>query len=153
MKHVYSSYRVRMERIKLNEDPISFNGPEVIKKAWKEYVRNEPWFTDSQEMGVVFHLNTKNKVIGHHLVGIGTVDSLTAHPRDIFRAAVINNATSIIFVHNHPSGDVKPSEADKRLSREIRKAGEILKIGVLDSIIVDNEGESYFSLQESGCIL
>jgi DNA repair protein RadC len=138
-----------MERIKLNEDPIQFDGPEIIKKAWKEYVTQEPWFTESQEMVVVFHLNTKNKVIGHHLVGIGTMDQCIAHPRDVFRAAIINNARSIIMVHNHPSGELDPSTSDLRHARSIREAGKMVEIELLDSIIVDNEGENYYSLSDS----
>lgn len=134
----------------MNEKSEPFHGPECITHAWKTYIRNEPWFTEAQEMFVVFHLDTKNKIIGHHLVSLGTLDATFSHPRDVFRAAVMNNAASIIAVHNHPSGNTFPSDADIRITCNLIKCGNHLDIKLLDSIIVDNEGESYCSLKERG---
>lgn len=149
MKSVYSSYRVRLEQNVLAEEKVVFSGPEVIREAWKKYVTPAEWFTESQEMVVVFHLNTKGVVTGHHLVSIGTMDSCMAHPRDIFRAAILNNSRSIIMVHNHPSGALEPSDSDCKGARQLAQAGKTLGIDFLDSIIVDNEGENYLSLKES----
>ena len=149
-KHFYSSYKIRMEKIRLEEQAIPFDCPEKIKDFWREYILKESWYTESQEIMVVFHLNTKNKVTGHHLVSIGTLNSTLAHPRDVFRTAILNNSASIIAVHNHPSGDTTPSDADIKITRELARAGKLLKIDVLDSIIVDNEGENYRSLREMG---
>lgn len=150
MKKLYTICRARLEKVKFRDERIVFDEPQAITKTWQKYVMNEVWFTELQEMFVVFHLNTKNKIIGHHLVSIGTLDATLAHPRDVFRVAIMNSAASIVAVHNHPSGEVTPSEADIKISRDLKRAGELLKIEFLDSIIVDNEAENYFSLRERG---
>lgn len=150
MKKLYTICRTRLEKVKFRDERIVFDEPQAITKTWQRYVMNEAWFTELQEMFVVFHINTKNKIIGHHLVSLGTLDATLAHPRDVFRVAIMNSAASIVAVHNHPSGEVTPSEADIKISRDLKRAGELLKIEFLDSIIVDNEAENYFSLRERG---
>jgi DNA repair protein RadC len=150
MKKLYTICRTRLEKTKFRDERIVFDEPRAITKTWQKYVMNETWFTELQEMFVVFHVNTKNKIIGHHLVSLGTLDATLAHPRDVFRAAIMNSAASIITVHNHPSGEVEPSEADIKISRKLMEAGKILKIDFLDSIIVDNDAENYYSLRERG---
>lgn len=150
MKKLYTICRTRLEKTKFRDERIIFDEPRAITKTWKKYVMNETWFTELQEMFVVFHVNTKNKIIGHHLVSLGTLDATLAHPRDVFRVAIMNSAASIIAVHNHPSGEVEPSEADIKISRKLMEAGKILKIDFLDSIIVDNDAENYYSLRERG---
>lgn len=150
MKKLYTICRTRLEKTKFRDERIIFDEPRAITKTWQKYVMNETWFTELQEMFVVFHVNTKNKIIGHHLVSLGTLDATLAHPRDVFRVAIMNSAASIIAVHNHPSGEVEPSEADIKISRKLMEAGKILKIDFLDSIIVDNDAENYYSLRERG---
>lgn len=150
MKKLYTICRTRLEKTKFRDERIVFDEPRAITKTWQKYVMNETWFTELQEMFVVFHVNTKNKIIGHHLVSLGTLDATLAHPRDVFRVAIMNSAASIIAVHNHPSGEVEPSEADIKISRKLMEAGKILKIDFLDSIIVDNDAENYYSLRERG---
>jgi DNA repair protein RadC len=147
---VYSSFKIRMEKIALQEETVYMNAPEDSAKAWKDLITKEPWFTESQEIFAVLHLNTKGGIIGHHLVGLGTLDSCLAHPRDVFRAAIINNSRSIILMHSHPSGDTAPSDADIRITREMKKAGDLLHIEVLDHTIVSPDGENYTSLREKG---
>ena len=151
-KNIYSSFKIRMEKISMKEDSVEIAEPKGFADHWKNFVTQESWFTESQEIMVVFHCNTKNQIIGHHLVSIGTVDSTLCHARDVFRAAIANNSTSICLVHSHPSGNTKPSYADERISKELIKCGDILKIPVLDSIVVSPDGESYTSLKDMGII-
>lgn len=150
MQNLYSICKTRLEKTIVQDDLIECKNDYDIAAAWRKYIINEPWFTELQEMFVVFHLDTKNKIIGHHLVSIGTIDATLCHPRDVYRAAIMNNAKSIVVVHNHPSGEVEPSSADIRMSNELRKAGEIVKIDLLDSIIVSSSGISYCSLKSRG---
>jgi DNA repair protein RadC len=78
-----------------------------------------------------------------------------AHPREIFRPAISHSAYALVVVHNHPSGDVSPSEADTRLTRRIAEAAKILQIQLLDHVIVGQplaDRQGYFSFKEAGVI-
>lgn len=97
----------------------------------------------------VLSLNTKHEPIGWDVVSMGTVDATLVHPRDVFRAAILHNASAVIVAHNHPSGDPSPSPDDCRLSARLKAAGELLGIAVLDSIIVA-DGGGLASLRERG---
>ena len=88
----------------------------------------------------VLHLNTKNRVIEKELISMGVVNASMIMPREVFRKAVINGTVSILSVHNHPSGDLKPSSEDRRTWDMLRKAGEILNIPVIDNLIVSTQG-------------
>ena len=96
----------------------------------------------------VLILNTQNEVLRDLQVTRGTLDASLVHPREVFRAAVIESASSIILVHNHPSGDPTPSEEDRAVTDELRSAGRTLGIEVLDHVIV-GEGR-YVSFVEAG---
>jgi DNA repair protein RadC len=91
------------------------------------------------EQFVVFVLDTKNKVIGQMTITVGTLDASLVHPREVFRPAILLNAAAIIVAHNHPSGDLTPSIQDRSVCDRLKKAGEVLGIQVLDSIIVNHE--------------
>jgi len=85
---------------------------------------------------VVLILNTPRRVKGHYLVSIGTMDTILVHAREVFRLAIMANASAIVIMHNHPSGDATPSEADIKLTRDLIRAGQLLKIEVLDHVII-----------------
>lgn len=87
---------------------------------------------------LVVCLNTKNVVITYKILFIGTVDMAVVHPRDIFRFAIENNATSIICAHNHPSSDTSPSKQDIHITRVIKETGDLVGIKLLDHLIVTN---------------
>ena len=93
----------------------------------------------------VLCLDTRNGLIGDKLVSIGSLDTSIVHPREVFKEAVSASAASVIFVHNHPSGDPEPSKEDIELTKRLVKAGEIIGIDVLDHIIVCDK--SYLSLK------
>ncbi|MGG2201909.1 JAB domain-containing protein [Paenibacillus validus] len=101
----------------------------------------------SEKFGILT-LNTKNAVAGVHVLSIGSLNSAIVHPREVFKAAILNNAASLVCFHNHPSGDPTPSPEDVTLTRRLIDAGELIGIEVLDHIII---GESrYASLKEQG---
>jgi len=93
----------------------------------------------------VLCLDTRNKLINCKPVSIGSLDTSIVHPREVFKEAVSSSAASVIFVHNHPSGDPEPSKEDIELTKRLVKAGEIIGIDVLDHIIVCDK--SYLSLK------
>jgi DNA repair protein RadC len=92
-------------------------------------------------------LDIKNKIIGIHIVSVGSINSSIVHPREVFKAAILNNAARIIIFHNHPSGDPTPSPEDINVTKRICEAGEIIGIELIDHIIV---GDTYYSLKEHG---
>ena len=103
-----------------------------------------------QEHFVVLSLDTGQRLITKRIVFIGTVDSVLAHPREVFAGAIADLATSIVVAHNHPSGDPTPSKQDIAMTQQLVAAGQILGVRLSDHIIVAKEG--YFSFRERGFI-
>jgi DNA repair protein RadC len=103
-----------------------------------------------QEYFVCISLNGANEVIEKRIVTIGLVNSSQIHPREVFADVIADRAAAVIFAHNHPSGDPKPSETDVKTHRQLTEAGAILGLRILDHIIVTKKG--YFSFQEAGLI-
>ncbi|MGV3771420.1 MAG: JAB domain-containing protein, partial [Verrucomicrobiales bacterium] len=99
-------------------------------------------------------LNTRRKLIRVELIAKGTLDSIVIHPREVFKVAIAANASAIVLVHNHPSGDPQPSDADVRVTRDLIRAGQLLRIEVLDHVILGSKSENnpreYVSLREMG---
>ena len=110
--------------------------PEKAVEYWNTHVRNHPYISADCECLVVLLLNTRRRVKGHHLVSIGTLDTILVSPSAVFRVAVIAAAAAIVCLHNHPSGEATPSEADIRVTRDLMRAGQLLKIELVDHIIV-----------------
>ncbi len=110
----------------------------------------------AQEVFQVLTLNVKNHLLNRHMISLGLADSSLAHPREIFRSAIADGASSIILVHNHPSHDETPSAEDIRLTRVLVEAGKVIQITVLDHIIIgqanDNGSPGYYSLREAGLV-
>lgn len=103
---------------------------------------------EASEVVLVVVLNMKNEINAIHRVFTGSLNTSVAHPREIFRTAIINNGAKIMLFHNHPSGDTEPSEADFAFTRRVVDCGDMLGIEVIDHIIIaDNE---YLSLREQG---
>ena len=98
-----------------------------------------------REHFLVLCLDTRNRLIHCRPVSIGSLDTSVVHPREAFKEAVSSSAASVIFVHNHPSGDPEPSKEDIELTKRLAKAGEIVGIEVLDHIIVCDK--DYLSLK------
>jgi DNA repair protein RadC len=99
-------------------------------------------------------LNTRRKLIRVERISQGTLDTILVHPRDVFKSAISANAAAIVLAHNHPSGDPTPSEADIKVTRDLIRAGQLLKIEVLDHVIIGratpDRPKDYVSLRELG---
>lgn len=100
-----------------------------------------------QELFYCLYLNNKNYVIERKLLFMGTINRSVVHPREIFKNAYLASAAGIICIHNHPSGDVTPSNEDKRLTKALVDIGKIQNIPVLDHVIIGED--NYFSFMEN----
>src|SRR5699024_12363299 len=94
-------------------------------------------------------LNTKNNVVAVHRCHVGSLNSSSVHPREVFKSAILNNAASVIVAHQHPSDDITPSKEDINVTRRLVDAGKLLGIEVLDHLVVNNESK-FTSLKDKG---
>lgn len=104
-----------------------------------------------QEHFVCISLNGANEVIERRIVTIGLLNKSPVHPREVFADVIADRAAGVIFVHNHPSGELLPSESDLNIHRQLTEAGKILGIQVLDQVIVTRKG--YHSFREAGLLV
>lgn len=107
----------------------------------------------AQESFQVLTIDAQNKLIDRHLISLGTVSSALVHPRETFRPAILDGASVIALIHNHPSGNPTPSPEDIKVTKQLIGAGEIIGIKVIDHIILGDRktsARSYISLRESG---
>jgi DNA repair protein RadC len=110
--------------------------PQQVADYWRMHIATHLYFNPDCECLVVLLLNTRRRVKGHHLVTIGTMDTLLVHPREIFSVAVTMKAAYLVLIHNHPSGDPSPSDADIKVTRDLIRAGQLMKIEITDHIIM-----------------
>jgi DNA repair protein RadC len=114
----------------------------------------EMWSLDRERLYVLL-LNTKHQLVWTEIVSVGSLNESIAHPREILRPALIHSAYGFILAHNHPSGDPLASEADRRLTRRIHEAADLLRINLIDHIIIGapEEGrQPYFSFKENNLL-
>jgi DNA repair protein RadC len=123
------------------------HGPEDVARYLIPIFNSE---NDKKERFTALFLDTKNKVIKHESISVGSQTASIVHPREVFAAAVKNKAVSIIIAHNHPSGDPSPSREDIGVTKQLIEAGKTLDIHVLDHIIVGNNSGQWVSLKEKG---
>jgi DNA repair protein RadC len=141
---------VALRECPVPEDMKICNTPEQIAEYWRMHIANHPYFNPECECFVVLLLNTRRRVKGHHLVSIGTMDTILVHPREVFSVAVAMKAASIALIHNHPSGEPTPSEADIKVTRDLIRAGQLLKIEVIDHVVIGKGTPGYCSLKALG---
>jgi DNA repair protein RadC len=148
----YTTKLTENKRVVLEKE-VSVNRPDLSYKITspgdaviigKEFMRihEEP-----EEYMYMICMNTKNKVIGVFEISHGTVNASLVSPREVFQKALLANATSIIVMHNHPSGDSRASREDIEVTKRLAEAGKVVGVELLDHIIV---GDGYSSLKEAG---
>ena len=136
---VYRVQLVRESALPTDADKI---GPDNAGDVVARYLEGA-----DREHFVVLLLDNKLRLTGINTVSIGTLDSTCAHPREVFKAAILHNASRIILAHNHPSGDTTPSSDDVQITKRFVEVGELIGIPVVDHVIV---GEGSFSFYEHG---
>lgn len=119
------------------------------------YMRGAFDFNPQAESFWVLLLNRKNVCLGRQCVTVGTATAALAHPREVFRAAILHCAAAIVCVHNHPSGDPTPSAADMQITRQLKEAARTVDIHFLDHVIIgdakaDPLGRGFFSFRAGG---
>lgn len=110
----------------------------------KDFCRLHFGYLEHEEFGLLF-LDAKHQLIKYESISRGTVDSATVHPREIVKAVLACNASAIVAYHNHPSGNLFPSDADIRLTKKLCDVLTLIEVRVLDHIIVSNTGAYSFS--------
>jgi DNA repair protein RadC len=103
-----------------------------------------------QERFYVIALDARNRIIRRHLVAVGSLASVTVHPREVFAPLVRDRAAAALLLHNHPSGVEQPSPEDYQITQRLADAGKLLGIPVLDHIIVGRNG--YYSFRDAGTL-
>ena len=138
----------RMEEERREESPVLDNPVTVVN-----FMRETNRLKNVESFQVLL-LNTRKRLIRAEEISHGLLDTILVHPREVFRAAIAANAAGIVLVHNHPSGDPAPSEADIKVTRDLIRAGQLLKIDVVDHVIIGRasaeRSKDYSSLRELG---
>jgi DNA repair protein RadC len=143
MKNVYE-YAIKRTYVgRVGEDSAMYQVKEP--DSVDTYLRALDLHTKEQEEITVLFLDTKKHIKGYQTVSRGLLDRTYGHPREVFRAAIMNGCSQIILIHNHPSGDTSPSFGDLRLTRRMVEAGVTVGIAVLDHIIVAEDVGQYVS--------
>ena len=143
----YAKYELRLKKVKVHD----------VKKEYRVSSTTEAYDFATriihlhelpEERFYVITLDAKGGIIGYSEISKGSLSSAEAHPREVYKTAILQNASSIICFHNHPSGDPEPSQEDIRATKRLDQAGSILGIPLLDHIIIGDC--SYNSLKENG---
>jgi len=138
----------RMEQERREESPVLDNPATVVN-----FMRETNRLKNVESFQVLL-LNVRKKLIRAEEISHGLLDTILVHPREVFRAAIAANAAGIVLVHNHPSGDPAPSDADIKVTRDLIRAGQLLKIEVVDHVIIGRataeRAKDFSSLRELG---
>ena len=133
----------------LRQDSPLLETPDAVATMLREQNRRA-----EVEIFQVVLLNTRRRLIDIRAISQGTLDTILVHPREVFKFAIAANAAAVVLAHNHPSGDPTPSEADIKVTRDLIRAGQLLKIEVLDHVIIgratQERPKDFVSLRELG---
>ena len=141
--------RVGIVSLKLIKEDSVLYETRTIRSPYDAYKLIKNFLIDSdREKFVVACLDTKNQPVNISVVSIGSVNSAIVHPREVFKVAMLSNASKIICFHNHPSGNLKCSKEDENITDRLKECGEILGIELVDHIIV-GDNDTYFSFKEN----
>jgi len=133
---------IRLLEIEEPKFPYKFRQSKDAYEAVKDYGKAD------REVFLVLLLSSQSQMLACEPLTAGTVDSASVFPREVLRAAIIHNASAVILVHNHPSGDVTPSRADRNITSQIMLVCEAASIRVLDHIIIGRD--KFLSMADSG---
>ncbi|MBL7125916.1 MAG: DNA repair protein RadC [Dehalococcoidales bacterium] len=133
----------RLESYQSTEKKETVKTPEDVVALVRSRLKGK-----KKEYFLALLLDTRNQLIRVAEISVGSLDSSIVHPREVFKEAVAASAASVIFAHNHPSGDPEASEDDLNLTKRLAEAGEIMGIDVLDHVIIGEE--KYLSLKREG---
>jgi len=136
-------------KIKIEEKYHNFKikNVEEVVDFFQSIFQKEDKVDQDKEHFFVLHLDGRNKIKFCELVSLGTLNSAPVSPREVFTRAVRERTASIIVCHNHPTNEVEPSNSDLEINKRLKRAGKILDIPLLDSIIIANDGSDYWNVR------
>jgi len=140
-------YRIALVREEDTEVPsrLTLSTPRAVYRFLKTL------FADAdREQFVVLCLSTRNDLVGYNVVSVGSVNASIVHPREVFKAAILLNASALVVAHNHPSGDPTPSAEDREVTRVLSEAGRLLDIPLHDHVILGED--CYYSFRDQGML-
>ena len=124
----------------------AIRNPQDLASLGLKFIKNA-----DREIFLLLCLNTRNHINCIHVVSIGTVNASLVSPREVLKIAILSNASEIAILHNHPSGDVEPSEDDLKITTRLAECGKLFDIKLLDHVIISDDGQ-YQSFMEKGLI-
>jgi len=143
----------RLQDAPARENPVMDN-PQLIVDYLAPMLPGSIAYRPDVENFLVVHLSSRKRPIGWEVISHGTLDTCLVHPREVFKSAIVANSAGIVLAHNHPSGDPTPSEADIKVTRDLIRAGQLLKIEVVDHLVLGTatpeRSKSWASLRELG---
>lgn len=146
-----STYSIRVVKEsggRYNLDNKRASSPQNAVKIFNEVFEMD---SRAEEVLALMTLDTKNKVTGMFIVSQGSINASVVHPREVYKRALLQNASQIIIAHNHPSGDPNPSKEDINITKRLVEAGKLIGIDMLDHIIIGDR--KYISLKDKGVII
>lgn len=141
---------IRIPTLELKEEFKEYSTRPIMSTPENVYDLLKPMMPPDREQFMLLSLNTKNGVIAIRMISTGSLNANVVHPREVFKAAVLDSAAHIIVTHNHPSGDPTPSREDIEITKKLVESGKILGIDVLDHVII-GDGR-HFSMKGAGHI-
>ena len=141
---------MKISILSLKEEYTDYPTRPIMSSPEKVYEILKPLFLQDRETFYLLSLNTKNGIIAIRTISIGSLNANVVHPREVFKAAILDSASSVIVAHNHPSGDPIPSREDLAITTKLVETGNIIGITLTDHVII-GDGRHY-SLKESGSI-
>ena len=135
------------------ESPL-LEGPAQLAAYVAGHIMSRPEYPRHIETLMAIAVNARRRLIAHTVLAMGTQDTILVHPREVFRFAIMAGANAIGIAHNHPSGDPTPSEGDIRVTRDLARAGQLLRIDLMDHVIIGSalRAPGWTSLRELGCL-
>lgn len=146
---------LRLQDAPTREQAAVLDNPQTVVDYLKSQLANSQSYRPDTENLIVVFLSSRGLPIGWQVISNGTLDTLLVHAREVFKPAIVMNAAAIVLAHNHPSGDPTPSEADIKVTRDLIRAGQLLKIDLKDHVIlgkppIDGGTKDWASLRELG---
>ena len=134
--------------------PLTLTTPEACVAYLTAQLPDSIRYSSESETMVAVYLTARHTPISWQVISNGTLDTLLVHPREVYRGAIVLNAGALIIAHNHPSGDPTPSESDIKVTRDMIRAGQLLRIDLVDSLVLGRatpeRPKAWASLRELG---
>ena len=143
------TYEYKMAKVREVACDIKMDCPQSAAEYWRTVITKQDWYQYNKEHLVVLLLDTRLNIKGHNLVSIGSLNESIAHPREILCPVICSSSYGFVLMHNHPSGQSDPSQADIKLTKRIDEGSTLLGLTFLDHVIM---GDIYYSFKESGII-